>query len=750
MLNQKTSSFITRSIRQRLILSFALIVLAPMIIVNIVLAVSATQNAQTQLQIELETIVNYKKIAITELITGFQSQLKTSVLGEEIDAQIAILMLTPSQSDEAQKANLFIKSHFRKFLAESGQFQAFLIMNKDGQVVLSTDTNEEGKDYKNEVFFQGSQFGPFTHLSAFTQTIIVTRPIKDWQDETIGYVAAKASTATLNKIMQNRDGLGQTGQTYLVSIGRILLTELPNAEIGTRLESEGIIAAVESQASGTYYSDTTGTTVFGIYDWIPEIRTTIIAEKEQTEAFSPIYGLLSTNFGVAILAVSLAIIVSLYITRSIAQPLGNLSATATKIANGEMGLKAEVSNIDEIDQLGAAFNNMTGQLRQTLENLEVRVKERTSDLEERTKDLETRSLELAQANEQVKRRIIQMETISRVAKSIASVQNLQELLPFITQVISDQFGFYHAGVFLVDNDNEYAVLSAANSEGGQKMLARNHKLKIGPTSIVGYTISNGSARVVLDTESDAVFSTNPDLPNTKSEMALPLRIGENIIGALDVQSTEPGAFTEQDTEALSTLADQVSIAIQNSRLFESTQRSLAEVSTLYRQTIRQTWDKTIREQEVSGYKFNLTGSLPLKQELKTEGIKQALEKDELVVLQGNKEPELATPIKLRGQTIGILNIVASEGHTWKQKEINILRAIAERVSVAAENARLFEETSRRAERERAVATITSKIRNTNDPEEMLAIAMNEIKNALNAREIRVKTSDTPAKNSVNQ
>jgi GAF domain-containing protein/HAMP domain-containing protein len=750
MLNQKTPTFITRSIRQRLILSFALVVLAPMMIVSIVLAVSATQNAQTQLQTELETIMSYKKTAITELIIGLQSQLKNSVLGEEVDNQISRLLLTPTESIESQKANLFIKSHFRKFLAESVQFQSFSIINLEGQVVLSTDSNEEGKDYKNEVFFQGSQFGPFTHLSAFTQTIIVTRPLKDWQDQIIGYVAAKASTATLNKIMQNRDGLGQTGQTYLVSNARILLTDLPNAEIGTRLESAGIIAAVESQTSGTYYSDSAGNTVFGIYGWIPEIRTAIIAEKEQTEAFGPIYGLLSTNFGVAILAVALAIILSLYLTRSIAQPLGNLAETATKIADGEMGLKAEVSNIDEIDKLGTAFNNMTGQLRQTLENLEVRVKERTNDLEERTKDLENRSLELAQANEQVKRRIIQMETISRVAKSIASVQNLQELLPFITQVINEQFGFYHAGVFLVDSANEYAVLSAANSEGGQKMLARNHKLRIGPTSIVGYTISNGSARVVLDTENDAVFSVNPDLPNTKSEMALPLRIGENIIGALDVQSTQPGAFTEQDTEALSTLADQVSIAIQNSRLFESTQKSLSEINTLYRQTIRQTWDKTIGEQEISGYKFNLTGNQPLKKELKTEGTKQALEKDELVILQGNKDPELATPIKLRGQTIGVLNIVASEGHIWKQKEINILRAIAERVSVAAENARLFEETSRRAERERAVATITAKIRNTNDPEEMLSIAMNEIKNALNAREIRVKTSDTPEQNSENQ
>ena len=746
--NQNISRF--SSIRARLILSFVLIVFIPMAIVSTVLAITATQNVQAQLTTQLQTVANYKRTAINELLSGLQTQLETSILGEAIDQNINTLLQAPQDSIESQTASLYLQNHFKKFIEQSGEFQTFFVMNAEGQVLFSTDAAEGGKNYKNEVFFQGSLFGPFTYLSSFTQTIIVSLPIHDENNQTTGFVAGKASTAALNKIMQNTDGLGQTGKTYLVSLGRVLLTTLPDAQIGDSLISQGIVTALESQSSGSdSYEDFRGIAVFGVYTWIPAIRVILIAEQEQAEASEPIYFLLAINIGITLAAIFIAIIASLRVTRSIAAPIDNLAEVATRIADGQLDLEADAGRSDEIGMLAFAFNNMTNQLRQTLESLELRVRERTTDLEQRTKDLESRSGELAEANTQVRRRIIQLEAISRVAKSITSIQNLQELLPLITRVISEQFGFYHAGVFLTDATNEYAVLSAANSEGGQRMLSRNHRLKTGQNSIVGYVTATGKPHIVLDTEKDNLFSKNPDLPETRAEMALPLRIGDKIIGAIDVQSTDPGAFSEQDAEALSTLADQVSIAIRNSQLFESTQQSLAEINTIYRQSLKETWAKTVSEQGNSGYQFGVSGNQPLREELKTEGAKQAIAKGELVILQGNSEPELATPIKLRGQTIGVINVRAPEGHIWKQNEINVLQAIAERVAVSAENARLFEETTRRAERERAVSTITTKIRSTNDPEEMLAIAISEIKNALNAREIRIKEPETQTEPSTN-
>ena len=179
--------------------------------------------------------------------------------------------------------------------------------------------------------------------------------------------------------------------------------------------------------------------------------------------------------------------------------------------------------------------------------------------------------ELVTTNRRNERRARQFEAIAQVARVIATVQELDALLPRITQVISQQFGFYHVGIFMWDENREFAILMAANSEGGQRMLKRGHKLGIGQTGIVGFVAATGTSRIALDVGADAVFFDNPDLPSTRSELALPLRVGTEIIGVLDVQSTEQNVFQDEDTDVLSTLADQVAIAIQNGRSYETTQ-----------------------------------------------------------------------------------------------------------------------------------------------------------------------------------
>jgi GAF domain-containing protein len=148
-------------------------------------------------------------------------------------------------------------------------------------------------------------------------------------------------------------------------------------------------------------------------------------------------------------------------------------------------------------------------LKQLQGELEQRVVQRTAELE---------------------RRAGQLQAISNVARSIASVQNMDELLPAITQLVGEKFGYYHAGIFLLDENQEYALLRASNSEGGKRMLERQHKLKLDTNSIVGYTTLRGDSRIALDVGADAVFFNNPDLPDTRSEMALPLRVGGNVIG----------------------------------------------------------------------------------------------------------------------------------------------------------------------------------------------------------------------------
>ncbi|MBM3125921.1 MAG: HAMP domain-containing protein, partial [Chloroflexi bacterium] len=249
-----------------------------------------------------------------------------------------------------------------------------------------------------------------------------------------------------------------------------------------------------------------------------------------------------------------AVLVSLIIGQVIARPVIRLTQTANQIVEGDVAARAVVTSSDEIGNLAQAFNTMTDRLRETLSGLEQRVEARTSDL--------------AAVNEQLQFRARQFESIAQVSRVINQTQALDNLLPRIANEISLQFGYYHVGIFLLDLSNEFAVLVASNSEGGKRMLERNHKLKVGQVGIVGYAAGSGSARIALDTGADAVFFDNPDLPETRSEIALPLKhSGARPFGVLDVQSKVPNAFGQEDIQILSTLAEQVTLAIYNARLF---------------------------------------------------------------------------------------------------------------------------------------------------------------------------------------
>ena len=351
-----------------------------------------------------------------------------------------------------------------------------------------------------------------------------------------------------------------------------------------------------------------------------------------------------------------------------------------------------------------------------------------TDLEKRTTELSQRGLELESANEQIQRRAAQFEALAEVTQAITSVRDLQELLPGIAAVISEKFGFYHVGVFLLDEAREYAVLSATNSAGGRQMLERRHRLLVGKQGIVGNVTATGEPRIAMDVGVDAVFFDNPELPDTHSEMALPLKSAGLVVGALDVQSTERGAFTDEDVQMLGLLANQASLAIENARLFDETRSALAEAEAVGRQLTREVWGHLPAEHNLLGYRYSLSVASPLEKpvELADSGKDKHAESS-----------RVAIPIELRGETIGTLVVQSHSSEALNRDQIDLIKAVAERVALSAENARLFEETSRRAERERLVTDITGKIRSVHNPQAMIQTAMEELRNALGASRVEV-------------
>jgi GAF domain-containing protein len=174
------------------------------------------------------------------------------------------------------------------------------------------------------------------------------------------------------------------------------------------------------------------------------------------------------------------------------------------------------------------------------------------------------------------RRITLLRAASRVAKSVASILDPDELLRRTVDIICEEFGFYYAGVFLLDPTGRWAILRAGHGEAGLAMIAAGHKLVVGGNSMIGAATGRREARIALDVGEEAVFFRNPYLPHTRSEMALPLIAGNDVIGALTVQSVEEAAFTQEDIETLQSMSDQLAIAIQNSRLHRQNQEWLAQ------------------------------------------------------------------------------------------------------------------------------------------------------------------------------
>jgi GAF domain-containing protein len=383
--------------------------------------------------------------------------------------------------------------------------------------------------------------------------------------------------------------------------------------------------------------------------------------------------------------------------------------------------------------------NQISRINEELFKRETELKNNQSTLEQTVKQ---RTTDLQNANQYNERRARQFESIAQVSRAINQTRDLQELLPLITQVINQQFNYYHVGIFLLDVNNEYAVLAASNSEGGQRMLARNHKLKVGQVGIVGNVAGTSVPRIALDTGADSIYFNNPDLPETRSEMALPLfRIGQQPIGVLDVQSKQQNAFGQEDIQVLSMLADQVSIAISNARLYEETQKSLLESETLYMRDIETGWTRFSRSQNLAGIRRQGMKANLFAEPLDLPGAVEVTRTGDVYKSNGdniNRSAQMTIPMKLRGEIVGLLNIKTDDDRVWTEDEMDIITAIVERAALSIENARLLTDSLKRASKERTIGNISAKIGGLVNIENILQTTIRELGNTLPNTDIAIQ------------
>lgn len=336
--------------------------------------------------------------------------------------------------------------------------------------------------------------------------------------------------------------------------------------------------------------------------------------------------------------------------------------------------------------------------------------------------------QVAARNVELVRRTSYLGAAMAVAQEAqAAGGDLTRLLPRVVNIISAQFGFYHTGLFLLDANKAWAVLQAASSAGGQRMLARQHRLGVGSQSIVGYVAARGARRIALDVGQDAVFFDNPDLPNTRSEMAVPLLVHGEILGVLDVQSVEPQAFTDEDVTVLQALADQIAVAVSNAQLLRQLEATLEAERRAMGELSREAWLRLLQARQDLGFYADGKTIVPAGDVWRPE-MDLALRKGQEALSADGAA--LALPLRVREQVIGVIDGYKADGTTWSAEEKSVLQALTEQLNVALEGAQLYADSQRRAARERTVGEVTGRIRETLDIETMLRTAVEEIRAAL--------------------
>ncbi|RLC81564.1 MAG: hypothetical protein DRI81_02120 [Chloroflexi bacterium] len=429
--------------------------------------------------------------------------------------------------------------------------------------------------------------------------------------------------------------------------------------------------------------------------------------------------------------------------RSIARPVERLTDTVARLAAGRLEERVSVGGAAEFGHLATAFNEMADQLEISYTQLEHRVAERSRALE---------------------RRAACLEAAAEVSRAAASILETDRLMQRAVELIRERFDMHYVGLFLVDEGNEWAVLRAGSGEAGRAMLARGHRLKVGE-GMIGWSIANAEARIASKAETDTVRLVIPELAATRSEAALPLRSRGRVLGALSVQDDQPDAFDQDAITALQTMTDQIAVALDNAQLLVASQTALEAERRAYGEASRQAWVELLRARTDWGYDYEHKSVTPAYGDWDPEMqrvVQQGASVQEAASLSldregnGDGEHTLFIPLKVRDQVIGALSFCkgaagadptrsrgsdTDPGQTikpWTADEVALLETLTEQLGVALESARLYQDTQRRAARERLTSEVTARMRETLDMDTVLRTATDEIYRALGLEKIIVR------------
>ena len=423
--------------------------------------------------------------------------------------------------------------------------------------------------------------------------------------------------------------------------------------------------------------------------------------------------LVERGFALVVGIVALLVVLVIFWNYLFTPPLRRLSHAIQAMSGGNYAVPLpDVRRGDEVGELAGDFADM----RRRILNL-------VTDLEQR---IELRARDVSATRE--------------ISNAAATQRDLNQLMNQVVNLIVERFdNIYHAQIFLVDDDRRHAILRASTGEPGRQLLARGHRLEVGSISVIGRVTEAGTVVTARDTGSSDVHQRNEFLPDTLAELAIPLRVGTQIIGALDVQSRLSDTFDMEQTEVLQTMADQIAIAIENARLYTESLRQLAELDRNRQAATLRSWHEFVHNQRLQRLERTV-GVTDLSNSALLDDMRQTvLARGEVVI--GDRTAydtiPLAVPIRLRGQLLGTVEWEVP-GSDFDQDKVQLAQALTDQLAVNLENARLFQESQRATERERLVNEISSQLTRQNDIDQILQTAVREVGIALRSPQVSIR------------
>jgi len=501
--------------------------------------------------------------------------------------------------------------------------------------------------------------------------------------------------------------------SYLVSRSGVLIKDgAASASAGAELAgSELMQAALSGQPQFDRLNPGTPDEVVRFAALIENTPLILISERPaNTVANQMLDYLLTRGFPLLLGLTPLVLVLVLLFNQFLTPPLRRLTQAMQAAGRGSFsGEVPDTARADEIGDLARAFADMRQEIGELVQGLSHSVSERERD-------------------------ISATQDISHFA---ATQRDLQYLIDRVVNLVTDRFAnIYHAQIFLLDNEARFAVLRASTGAAGTTLLARGHRLEVGSRSVIGQVTSLGQVVVARDIGTSDIHRRNEFLPDTRAELAVPLRVGDRVIGALDVQSYQRDTFTADQIRVLEIMADQIAIAIENARLFQQTQRQATDDERRQRALTRHTWSQYLYDQRQARLE-SVAGQTANPADL--ESLRQtAAERGAAVVGAPSAHHTIgfAVPIRLRGETLGAVAWEVAEAG-FDRNKVLLAQELTDRLAISLENARLFTQSQRATERERLVNEISTRLTGQTDIDRILRTAVREVGQALRVPQVSI-------------